>query len=145
MSVRANKWRKGDILLRFRTNSSDYKIAYQSNRLSDYAEQLSDLTYLAEERVLLLSIACTQAGISLLYQTEEWVRDFVGSGGKEYLTQQIPCLKSQVAGRRIRWSISTATKVSRTSWPRSSKIRWVHGQQIWTHSVTHHLARCILP
>ena len=39
--------KKGDILLRFRTNSSDYKIAYQSNRLSDYAEQLSDLTYLA--------------------------------------------------------------------------------------------------
>ncbi|MDO4702408.1 HlyD family secretion protein [Tannerella sp.] len=39
--------KKGDILLRFRTNSSDYKIAYQSNRLNDYAEQLSDLTYLA--------------------------------------------------------------------------------------------------
>lgn len=39
--------KKGDILLRFRTNSSDYKIAYQSNRLNDYAEQLSDLAYLA--------------------------------------------------------------------------------------------------
>ena len=27
---------KGDILLRFRTNSSDYKINYQTNRLNDY-------------------------------------------------------------------------------------------------------------
>ena len=39
---------KGDIILRFRTSSQDYKIAYQSNRLSDYSEQLSDLSYLAK-------------------------------------------------------------------------------------------------
>ena len=39
---------KGDIILRFRTSSQDYKIAYQSNRLSDFSEQLSDLSYLAK-------------------------------------------------------------------------------------------------
>ena len=42
------KVEKGDIILRFRTNSSDYKIAYQSNRLNDYSEQLHDLAYLAK-------------------------------------------------------------------------------------------------
>ena len=39
---------KGDVILRFRTNSSDYKINYQTNRLNDYSAQLADLTYLAE-------------------------------------------------------------------------------------------------
>lgn len=38
---------KGDIILTFRANSSDYKIAYQSNRLTDFESHLSDLTYLA--------------------------------------------------------------------------------------------------
>lgn len=35
---------KGDVILRFRTNSSDYKINYQTSRLN----QLADLAYLAE-------------------------------------------------------------------------------------------------
>jgi len=39
---------KGDIILRFRTNSSDYKINYQANRLNDYAAHLADLIYLAK-------------------------------------------------------------------------------------------------
>nr|WP_320947754.1 HlyD family efflux transporter periplasmic adaptor subunit [Bacteroides intestinalis] len=39
---------KGDILLRFRTNSSDYKINYQTNRLNDYEAHLADLAYLAK-------------------------------------------------------------------------------------------------
>lgn len=39
---------KGDVILRFRTNSSDYKINYQTNRLNDYSAQLADLAYLAE-------------------------------------------------------------------------------------------------
>lgn len=38
---------KGDILLRFRTNGSDYKINYQSGRLSDCRAHLADLAYLA--------------------------------------------------------------------------------------------------
>ena len=33
---------KGDVLLRFRTNNSDYKINYQTNRLNDYEAHLSD-------------------------------------------------------------------------------------------------------
>ena len=39
--------RKGDILLRFRTNGSDYKINYQSGRLNDCSAHLADLEYLA--------------------------------------------------------------------------------------------------
>lgn len=39
---------KGDVILRFRTNSSDYKINYQTSRLNDYSAQLADLAYLAE-------------------------------------------------------------------------------------------------
>ena len=39
---------KGDVLLRFRTNNSDYKINYQTNRLNDYEAHLSDLAYLAK-------------------------------------------------------------------------------------------------
>lgn len=40
--------RKGDVLLRFRTNNSDYKINYQTNRIKDYEDHLADLAYLAE-------------------------------------------------------------------------------------------------
>lgn len=39
---------KGDILLRLRTNNSDYKINYQNERLRDCNEQLADLAYLVK-------------------------------------------------------------------------------------------------
>nr|WP_302829612.1 HlyD family efflux transporter periplasmic adaptor subunit [uncultured Bacteroides sp.] len=39
---------KGDIILRFRTNNSDYKINYQSGRLNDCEMHLTDLAYLAK-------------------------------------------------------------------------------------------------
>lgn len=39
---------KGDIILRFRTNNSDYKINYQSGRLNDCEMHLADLAYLAK-------------------------------------------------------------------------------------------------
>lgn len=39
---------KGDVILRFRTNNSDYKINYQSSRLNDCEAQLADLAYLAK-------------------------------------------------------------------------------------------------
>lgn len=40
--------RKGDVLLKFRTNGSDYKINYQTGRLNDCAAQLADLACLAK-------------------------------------------------------------------------------------------------
>lgn len=40
--------KKGDILLRFRTTNSDYKITYQTNRLNDYEAHLADLVFLAK-------------------------------------------------------------------------------------------------
>lgn len=40
--------RKGEILLRFRTEATDYKMIYQSNRLWDFKAQLADLTYLSK-------------------------------------------------------------------------------------------------
>ncbi|NDV82091.1 HlyD family secretion protein [Bacteroides sp. 51] len=39
---------KGDVILTFRASNSDYKIAYQANRLTDYELHLSDLSYLAK-------------------------------------------------------------------------------------------------
>lgn len=42
--------KRGNILLRFRTNNSDYKIVYQTNRLHDYEAHLTDLTFLAKGR-----------------------------------------------------------------------------------------------
>lgn len=39
--------RKGDIILRFRTNGTDYRINYQSARLNDCEAHLADLTRLA--------------------------------------------------------------------------------------------------
>lgn len=39
---------KGDILLTFRANHSDYKIAYQSDLLTDAEAHLADLVYLAK-------------------------------------------------------------------------------------------------
>lgn len=40
--------KKGDAILRFRTNQTDYKISYQTSRLSDYEAHLADLSYLAK-------------------------------------------------------------------------------------------------
>ncbi len=40
--------KKGDAILRFRTNDSDYKIDYQSERLNDFQAHLYDLQYLAK-------------------------------------------------------------------------------------------------
>ena len=39
---------KGDVILRFRTNNSDYKINYQTSRLNDCSAQLADLAFLAK-------------------------------------------------------------------------------------------------
>ena len=40
--------KKGDAILRFRTNQTDYKISYQTSRLSDYEAHLADLYYLSK-------------------------------------------------------------------------------------------------
>jgi len=39
---------KGDVILKFRTSNSDYKIIYQSNRLNDYESHLADLIHLSK-------------------------------------------------------------------------------------------------
>lgn len=39
---------KGDVILRFRTNNSDYKINYQSGRINDCEAHLADLAFLAK-------------------------------------------------------------------------------------------------
>lgn len=46
--VEGNKLKKGDVILKFRTSNSSYKIAYQENRLNDYNAHLSDLVFLAK-------------------------------------------------------------------------------------------------
>lgn len=40
--------KKGDVILRFRTHQTDYKISYQTSRLSDYEAHLADLSYLVK-------------------------------------------------------------------------------------------------
>lgn len=39
--------KKGDVILRFRSHQTDYKISYQNDRLSDYEAHLADLSYLS--------------------------------------------------------------------------------------------------
>ena len=48
--------RKGDVLLRFRTNNSDYKINYQTNRIKDYEDHLADLPS-GNKNTAILSVA----------------------------------------------------------------------------------------
>ena len=40
--------RKGDVILKFRTNTPDYKISYQTARLNDCHAQLADLAYMVK-------------------------------------------------------------------------------------------------
>lgn len=42
------KLKKGDIILRFRTSSSNYKVLYQNRRINDYQAHLADLKFLAK-------------------------------------------------------------------------------------------------
>ena len=48
---------KGDVILRFRTNNSDYKINYQTSRLNDCSAQLADLAFLAKKQELETALA----------------------------------------------------------------------------------------
>lgn len=40
--------KRGDVILRFRTNQADYNISYQSGRLSDYEAHIADLYHLSK-------------------------------------------------------------------------------------------------
>ena len=63
--------RKGDIILRLRTNDADNKIYYQTNLLHDYQSQIADLSILAKgESPPVLSFGSQETGICLFQQTE---------------------------------------------------------------------------
>ena len=84
---------KGDVILRFRTDNSDYKINYQTSRLNDCSAQLADLAFLANgERPERFSSPVRTsgtvqfpgkaAGICLFHPEETGTGNGTGTGGK---------------------------------------------------------------
>ena len=77
---------KGDVILRFRTNSSDYKINYQTSRLNDYSAQLADLAYLAEGNCpKLFSSPVRQQEYAYFIRKKQELETGLAQAEKEYL------------------------------------------------------------
>ncbi len=74
---------KGDVILRFRTNNSDYKINYQTSRLNDCSAQLADLAFFGERRTSgTVQFPSKAAGIRLFHPEETGTGNGTGTGGK---------------------------------------------------------------
>ena len=82
--------KKGEVLLRFRTNDADYKIAYQSNRVNDYEAHLADLIFLAkgERPVAFQSPARQQQYIYFVKRLNE-LETTLAQAEKEYQRERI--------------------------------------------------------
>lgn len=77
---------KGDVILRFRTNSSDYKINYQTSRLNDCSAQLADLAYLAEgDCPKLFSSPVRQQEYAYFIRKKQELETGLAQAEKEYL------------------------------------------------------------
>ena len=84
------KVKRGDVILRFRTNSSDYKIHYQTNRLNDYAAHLADLIYLAKgERPTVFSSAVRQQEYTYFMKRRKKLQTSVVQAEKEYRRNKV--------------------------------------------------------
>ena len=110
---------KGDVILRFRTNSSDYKINYQTSRLNDCSAQLADLAYLAEGD-------CPNS-FSSPVRNRNWKQDW--HKRKRNISGIKPCLKRKLSLRRNTTVTILSTKVNKMNWHRWYKARSVHGRQ----------------
>ena len=84
------KVKRGDVILRFRTNSSDYKIHYQTNRLNDYAAHLADLIYLAKgERPTVFRSAVRQQEYTYFMKRRKKLQTSVVQAEKEYRRNKV--------------------------------------------------------
>lgn len=76
--------------MRFRTNSSDYKIHYQTNRLNDYAAHLADLIYLAKgERPTVFRSAVRQQEYTYFMKRRKKLQTSVVQAEKEYRRNKV--------------------------------------------------------
>ena len=76
---------KGDIILTFRASNSDYKIAYQANRLTDYESHLADLNYLARgQRPSVFSSPVRQQQYTYYIKRQTELNTSVAQAEREY-------------------------------------------------------------
>lgn len=76
---------KGDVILRFRTNNSDYKINYQTSRLNDCSAQLADLAFLAKgERPERFSSPVRQQEYAYFIRKKQELETALAQAEKEY-------------------------------------------------------------
>jgi len=76
---------KGDVILRFRTNNSDYKINYQISRLNDCSAQLADLAFLAKgERPERFSSPVRQQEYAYFIRKKQELETALAQAEKEY-------------------------------------------------------------
>jgi multidrug resistance efflux pump len=80
-----DKVNKGDVILRFRTNNSDYKINYQTSRLNDCSAQLADLAFLAKgERPERFSSPVRQQEYAYFIRKKQELETALAQAEKEY-------------------------------------------------------------
>lgn len=78
--------KKGDVILRFRTNNSDYKINYQTSRLNDCSAQLEDLAYLAKgEKPEAFSSPVRQQEYAYFIRKKQELETALAQAEKEYM------------------------------------------------------------
>ena len=78
--------KKGDVILRFKTANSDYKISYQISRLNDCSAQLMDLAYLAKgEKPNTFSSPVRQQEYIYFKQKKQELETALAQAEKEYM------------------------------------------------------------
>lgn len=92
------KVNKGDVILRFRTNQSDYKINYQTSRLSDCEAHLSDLVHLSKgKRPSNFHSAVRQQEYVYYIQKKQKLETALIQAEKEYIRNKILFEKKVIA------------------------------------------------
>lgn len=78
--------KKGDVILRFKTDNSDLKIHYQTSRLNDCSAQLADLAYLAKgEKPTMFSSPVRQQEYAYFIRKKQELETALTQAEKEYM------------------------------------------------------------
>lgn len=78
--------KKGDVILRFKTDNSDLKIHYQTSRLNDCSAQLADLAYLAKgEKPTMFSSPVRQQEYAYFIRKKQELKTALTQAEKEYM------------------------------------------------------------
>lgn len=128
---------KGDVILRFRTNSSDYKINYQTSRLNDCSAQLADLAYLAEGDCpnSFSSPVRQQEYAYFIRKNRNWKQGWHKL--KRNILEIKLCLKRKLSLKRNTTTTISSIKANKMNWHLWYKVRSVHGRQTRIHTGIH--------